>query len=112
MSSNQNHDVSLTISHLYVLYSYTKHLLRIKRQQEMETRVDRFWDITSVHQRRANNPQLNTTGPGTQPFNERVRSTPNRLVTTEVTLTLNDKTRENILQQSSTDQDNNGVSNM
>ena len=78
----------------------------------METRVDRFWDITNVHQKRANNPQLNTPGPGTEPFAERVQSTPNRLVTTEVTLTLNDEARNNILQQSRTDQDNNGVSNM
>ena len=79
----------------------------------METRDNRFWDITSVHEGRANNNFFgNLPGPGTEPYAERVRSTPNRLVTTEATLTLNDEARSTILRQKQTDQDINGVSNM
>ena len=80
----------------------------------METRVDHFWDLGHVETSRGNNgPRTNQPGPGTEEFSERVRSTPNRLVTTEATLTLNDEARNYILQETTrTDQDMNGVSNM
>ena len=78
----------------------------------METRVNRFWDVDNVERRRRDNHPRNTPGPGTEPFTHRARSSPNGLVTTEVTLTLNDDARNNVLQQLRTDQDNNGVSNM
>ena len=79
----------------------------------METRVPLFWDSSNVEERRRNNlQQQNTPGPGTEPFTQRARSTPNRLVTTELTLTMNDKARDDILHTSPTEQDNNGLSNM